>query len=189
MRCAVPQHETLPEIVDHVVTRRRLRHLNEPVNAGDRVQLHRRMAGSSFPHCPDDNPKANSSSHMHGRGVLEEKQAASRSRLQHDVASRREEKGPDTAALAPGGLGRKPGLAHDRPLNMYRVCTTAHKLLEKKTQHQSNMQVESLNLHVALVHAPSACLICDLVQCASALHETMLTLNTTTRHHTISSSR
>ena len=66
-------------------------------------------------------------------------------------------------------------------LNKCGACKSASKTVaffkeQNRThaQHQGNMQVDSLNLHVALVHAPSSCLMCCCVQHNTM---TMLTLN------------
>ena len=66
-------------------------------------------------------------------------------------------------------------------LNMYSACKNAlstsrfaSRKIEKSkktSQHQSNMQVESLNLHVAVVHAPSPCVMCDMLS-SSTRHDT-----------------
>ena len=48
-------------------------------------------------------------------------------------------------------------------------------------QHEGNMQIESLNMHVALVHALSTCVMCNELLCAAALHITHD--DSTTPHH------
>ena len=78
---------------------------------------------SSFLRCPDDNPQANSNSHVLRRAVLEGRLplVSASNKTWHPAVSAAPETGPEylakqKASLAPGGLGRKPSLAHDPPL-------------------------------------------------------------------------
>ena len=51
-----------------------------------------------------------------------------------------------------------------------RFCEPSLHPSEKSSQHQSNMQVDNLNLHVALVHGAVVCVMCDVLCCSSAHH-------------------
>ena len=64
-------------------------------------------------------------------------------------------------------------------LNLYQ-----NSLKTKQCQHQNNMQIESLNLHVAKVHVPATCGMRTVRLCAAALHSRhQVVMTTANRKH------
>ena len=116
------QLETLPEIEDRVATGRRLRHLNEPINAGERVQLHRRKGFRPFSAVQTITRKP-----IQARTCIIElslKAGCISSPPRTRRVSAPPERDPShlarqTTSLAQDGLGRERGLDHDHPLCSY----------------------------------------------------------------------